>query len=519
MESNTAAAAPQTGIKGLSLRLKYSRDLPTLPAVAMRVLERAEDPAATLTDFGNLIQQDPALAGKLLRAANSSFYGRPCQVGSIPAALRILGINATVALVLTFSLRGMPTRGVGVAFDPDDYWRDSIITAFAAHALAEELGEPHPEDFLLAGLLREIGALVLHMTFGERYAAVCATATGDADLRQREQALFGFDHVDAGTLLLQGWRLPQPMVDSVRQSHATGIALTPDASPSGRLAACVGAAARVVTAWVRHAPPATVVLETTAAARDLQLTADQLRRVVEAIGARVPEIEALFQIRIVDPKVLEALEEAARELSLVRDMQEATAVPPGDTRTRALEQQVAVLEEQTQRDPMTGLYNRAHLEHVLEREFAHATQSREPLSVAFIDLDHFKAVNDTFGHPAGDQVLITTARRLEASARQTDTVVRYGGEEFVVLMAGTTSRDAALAIERMLGAVRDPPFRTRDGAAGQVTFSAGVATHMESGRALASARELVAAADRALYRAKRLGRGRVVVDTPAAAGD
>lgn len=511
MESTAFAGAPERAPQNMALRLEYGRKLPTLPTVAMRVLERAEDTAATLADFGDLIRQDPALAGKLLRVANSSFYARRCEVASIPQALRVLGLNATVALVLTFSLRGMPVAGAGTSFDPNDYWRHSILTGFAAQGAAAELGERYPEDFLLAGLLREIGALVLHASYGESYAAVCAGVASHADLAAQEHAAFGIDHVEAGTQVLQSWHLPPSIVDSMRLSHAPERRQTPVDQATERLAACVAGAARVVDAWLAGVSPDALVAETTAASAALGLSGGQLRKVVETMSRKVPEIEALFQVRISDPKVLDSFEEAAQELSLVRSVRQVATSPLTATRTRALEQQVAALEEQTQRDPLTGLYNRAHLDQVIEREFARAARELTPLSVAFIDLDHFKEINDTFGHPAGDQVLITTARRLEASLRQTDTVVRYGGEEFVVLLAGTRSQDAAIVVQRMLDAVGNPPFQTRDGASGTIAFSAGIATHMEGGYAFESARALIAAADHALYQAKRQGRGRIVV--------
>jgi len=154
-------------------------------------------------------------------------------------------------------------------------------------------------------------------------------------------------------------------------------------------------------------------------------------------------------------------------------------------------------------DPLTGLPNLRTFRAALEREIAAALRSGDPCTLIAFDLDHFKAVNDTLGHAAGDEVLTRTAHALRAVARRADLPARLGGEEFALLLPGTGAQDAAAVAERLRAAFRavDVP-----GLARPVTASFGLATCPEDGVEAAS---LLAAADAAAYAAKRAGRDRV----------
>lgn len=162
------------------------------------------------------------------------------------------------------------------------------------------------------------------------------------------------------------------------------------------------------------------------------------------------------------------------------------------------------------RDSLTGLFNHTYLSQYLETALATARRTATPLCFVMIDVDYFKKVNDTYGHPAGDQVLVALARVLQQRLRHSDTVGRYGGEEFAVVMQNVGVAEA----RRIVDGIREDFSRIsfRAGAATfRCSFSAGVAGFPPVGRAEA----LTEAADRALYDAKHAGRNRVV--TAAAA--
>lgn len=168
------------------------------------------------------------------------------------------------------------------------------------------------------------------------------------------------------------------------------------------------------------------------------------------------------------------------------------------------------LKEESIRDPLTGLYNRRWLDEVLEKEIPRALRERQPLSFCVIDLDHFKQVNDNWGHDVGDAVLVALARLLKDGSRKHDVAARFGGEEFVLVLPGLDATRAKEVVERLLEAFAALSFSS--GGLSALTFSAGVATVPEQ----ATDREnLFKMADRALYQAKEAGRNRVVIQGSA----
>lgn len=174
----------------------------------------------------------------------------------------------------------------------------------------------------------------------------------------------------------------------------------------------------------------------------------------------------------------------------------------------ALQRQRAELDQLARRDALTGLYNRRHLEERLAWELERHSACALPLSVILLDLDHFKLVNDTFGHPAGDAVLRELAGLLTNRLREEDIPGRYGGEEFLIVLPRTAERGSvqvADAIRRTVAAhrfVACPEHR--------VTLSAGVVTTCSQGKGVLDPTMLVTLADRRLYEAKGRGRNRVV---------
>jgi diguanylate cyclase (GGDEF)-like protein len=160
------------------------------------------------------------------------------------------------------------------------------------------------------------------------------------------------------------------------------------------------------------------------------------------------------------------------------------------------------------RDALTGLLNRRAFDTVLSDEVGRARRLGRPLALVLLDLDHFKAVNDTRGHPAGDTVLSAVARVLEAEVRSIDKVARLGGEEFAVVLMETEAPDALIVARRLVDAVRGRPVGLADGESLVVTVSAGVASMAGCGGSEAA---FLTAADKALYAAKHGGRNRAVL--------
>jgi diguanylate cyclase (GGDEF)-like protein len=164
-------------------------------------------------------------------------------------------------------------------------------------------------------------------------------------------------------------------------------------------------------------------------------------------------------------------------------------------------------------DALTGVYNRRYMDRRLAEEVARARRQSYRLSCMYIDVDHFKRVNDEFGHQAGDDVLREVASRIKAELRMSDALGRFGGEEFVVLLIDADLESASMVAHRIRASVADQAFLLPDGQALPVTVSIGVAALEDFDREHAIeevATALVGQADGALYEAKQQGRNRVV---------
>lgn len=176
--------------------------------------------------------------------------------------------------------------------------------------------------------------------------------------------------------------------------------------------------------------------------------------------------------------------------------------------TSELEKENERLRHLATRDPLMGINNRSSIDEILEEQLLKVPFRRSAVSVIMGDVDHFKSVNDTYGHQVGDEVLIEVSERIKAGMRSEDSVGRYGGEEFLMVLPGIGGTQAVLIAHRIRLQIAQEPFQTNAGAL-TVTMSLGV-SYTEFPE-LVGAENLVRAADEALYRAKNEGRNRVVL--------
>lgn len=200
-----------------------------------------------------------------------------------------------------------------------------------------------------------------------------------------------------------------------------------------------------------------------------------------------------------------AISQAAEKIRL---MKENKALLENLSRNKdELEQINTVLQNLAVRDGLTGLYNYRYFQEVIVKEIDRCKRYNYVLSLIFLDIDHFKTYNDTNGHPAGDELLKKLAAILLGRMRHPDIIVRYGGEEFVLLLPSTTKPNALICAEDIRRIIAEYPFDGRENQPlGFVSVSMGVADYPQDGTEAAA---LVKSADDALYRAKATGRNRV----------
>lgn len=228
------------------------------------------------------------------------------------------------------------------------------------------------------------------------------------------------------------------------------------------------------------------------------------REAATALRARLETLRADPALR--GHVLLAELERLAEDhLHLLRRMEKITRI--SDTFQGQLKELNESLQELSSTDFLTGLSNRRAIMEAVAAEHGRALRSQEPLTLLLCDIDHFKAVNDTYGHAAGDEVLRALARAMRETLRRYDACGRWGGEEFLVVLPGTSAAGAQEAAEKLRRVASRLEVEAGDTRI-PVTLSVGVA-QLEEGESLDS---LLRRADAAMYEAKRAGRDRITLD-------
>jgi diguanylate cyclase (GGDEF)-like protein len=492
-------------IETLKNKLKLAVNLPSPPAIAQQIMAMAAEPEADVGRIAVAISKDPGLTAKVLRVANSSMYSRGRRSENLRQALMLLGLNAATTLALSFSLVGTYKAGDGSGIDYPRFWRRAILGASAARIFAKGARASNVDDIFLGALLQDIAVLAIDRVQSGFYTHLPVPAT-HAQLIHYERQALGVDHAHVTGWLLRHWKLPEPLCTMAEASHDP-TTIEPDA-PLGSAARCIALGSECTEVLLAQEGQAQWPKLAAQAQSWLGLGPEALADAMNTLIAEIPEIETLFDTSLLDSDTAAVLLDQAREMLTLRNLQALDQVNTLKESSDQLAARTTLLEDKHRRDPLTGLYNRGHLDEVLAKEFQSATAGGWPLSVVFVDLDRFKLVNDTYGHPAGDAVLVGTAKLLLDVVRDTDCVARYGGEEFVIVFPGLDSALAEKVCERLLTRLREAQHAITT-AVIRSTASLGLATH-SAGTPFASVAQLIEAADRSVYAAKKGGRDRLV---------
>jgi len=285
--------------------------LPSLPGVALELLALCQGEAIDLARAAEVLARDPALAARVLKAANVAAFGWR-DVTLLTRAVTLLGAKAVVSIALAFSLvrsRGRSDRG---GFDREHFWRRSLYASVAARATAERtpLG---PEEAMLGGLLQDIGVLAMAEALGADYGEVWqASAADHGRLVQVEEERWGATHVEVGALLLARWGLPRAFFEAVRHSHQL-----PDLPlPRTRgLVDCVYLSGHVAEVWMSDSPGEAARNALELARRDLCIDREGLSSILARTASLIPEVASFLDVRLAtDQEVARVLARARAAL-------------------------------------------------------------------------------------------------------------------------------------------------------------------------------------------------------------
>lgn len=494
-----------------------SAQLPTLPSVAMRLVELSRSPTTDIRDIVSVIKSDPAIVARLLKAANSSFFGLAAKVTSIDHAVVLLGTTPVTALALGFSLvDASTTRGkLGLAYT--EYWLQSAVQATAARMLASREGMRNEEDIFLAGLLLDLGRLAMLKTIPHEYQPVIdASVALQRPLHEIESEVLGVNHVEVGIELMHRWHLPEPFSDAVRWHHEPAEALADGKAPVQESPLWTTSLAAAIGEYFCGPAKGTALERLRRLAQTFfRFSAPELDAFLNELRCRIDVIADLFSLDAQTlPTPSELLAQANEQLALLAISAQAESAH-AHARQEVVEHEIRNLEvkheklkQQALRDPLTRLYNRQFFDETLSREMQRCSRNALPIGVIFFDADRFKQINDSLGHAFGDEVLKRIAEIATQNIRGSDVLARYGGEEFVILVGTPSEKGLEKLAERIRSSVESSDILFQQQRV-CVTVSVGAALTIPDRAGLSDGTELVRAADQAMYEAKQAGRNRL----------
>jgi len=476
--------------------------LPTLPTVALEIVNLSRREDLDMYDLAVLISRDPAMSARVMRLANSALYKRRHEISTVRDAVLTLGSKAVKLAALSFALTSVadPAEDL-VGYDIALFWRRALIQSVVARTLCTELGLTFTEEAATGALLMDLSVPVLVRIGGEDYRDVVRTMKMGHPDWKLEQDILGVSHVDLGRVLMNAWSLPSRLADAVAHHHVPERLEgggTPDVLALARV---LNLAHRAATFFMVQEPALLKEFEDALEAwfhRDATTAA----KILGTLDAPIKEFAQIVRVEFDNGSTFAEILEMAREQLLSISMTAAKDLEESEEKVAALTK-VATL------DALSGLGNRRALDDVMTREWlARANQEfPDPLGVLMIDIDRFKSVNDTWGHAAGDRTIQSTADAIRTAVRASDSVYRWGGEEFVVLAPGASGASLRALGERVRRMVEKTVVDI-GGRELRITVSVGTAAQVTdpAGREPST---LFKAADVALYRAKQSGRNRV----------
>lgn len=466
--------------------------------LATQILQAAVRPEVTVNELVSVCQNDPAFVVRLLSRVNSGRYALRTKVSSVQQGVSLLGVRGIRNLALAVAVADLAPDNA----DGNHMLALCLRRAIASRLIAERLKKGAADDYFTCGMLAEVGLL---SRVRDDFKGTVQLARAPAAMRvmlERGKGLV--DHPTRGGDLARSWGLDSEFTTAILKHHSPKL-------PEGDFAQVVWLAERIA-AVVEGGDVSQGRVDAIEAGKLLQLSHADTDEILKALPEQMqqttgelnrnlgpqPDIDLL--LRDANAALIEINRSYA---DLVSQLEEV--IRDRERLANELRQANDQLSSLAMTDALTGLLNRRAFEQALMRDLARAERQGGAVTLVLVDADHFKKVNDTYGHQGGDTVLRALADVLREGTRSSDVAARVGGEEFALILPQTDANNALVVAERVRVrfAVRKIPLE--DGRITKATVSLGVATARAPGcRGLDKA--LYEAADRALYAAKAAGR-------------
>lgn len=475
-----------------------SKKLPTLPEVAMRLVQIANQENPDYAEVSRIVRTDPVISGKILKLTNSALFGFRHRVEKIEQAIPKLGITLLRTMVLSFHISSHDTHQESLAPILQQHWRSSLTQAVLAELIAEKVESLDAPTCFLAAMLQDIGVLAMISEAPLDYMNTVLTRAKFPDVEAAERRCFGFGHPRVSAEIVKNWGL-ESFIGAIRQHHDRINAIVP--SQSCRLKAVLQAANLGATVLIssRQSPtPLDVSLSQWAGFMKTHfgMYAEQTDELMSEVNERVEEYSVLFHFNIgervrADQVVAEA-KDLLQEIALKNQIEMMKAGKG------------AVAQEELYRDSLSGLYNRRFLDEQLNAHLAKGFKRRQPIALMFLDVDKFKQINDSYGHATGDKAIQHVSDWLVDSIRKNDLAIRLGGDEFLVILKTVNEKQFEKIAMRIAREV--PPMCISADESINISLSVGCTIYQpDSGAPIADLNWLIDQADQSMYQVKKSG--------------
>jgi diguanylate cyclase (GGDEF)-like protein len=484
--------------------------LPTTTAVAMKFMELGKNPDAEPSDYAKVISSDASLSSKILALANSSWFGVRNKVTKPQAAVNLLGLGTIRTLAISYCLTGLHNDLKLSAEESRMFWSASLCKAVAARQFAAHFDPVLGEEAFACGIFQDFALPVMYALAKEKMLELLQDPSIDAPNRlQKERAIFRLDHSEIARITAQKLELPELFIDAVAFHHNPESLREFVTNPTVANACYIASLfPHYLESWNRNDAEAMekfLAEQTTSKPLDSATYLEKVQKDFNQIFAYFEPGGDGQKHNIADLLASACAEAADNTTRLVTSVGElmGQAAAAGQQVHNLLQQQ-SKLAQAAVTDPLTQTLNRDGF----------TTQAREILTASqrygvgyaliYLDVDHFKELNDSSGHAYGDKALQHASRAMIENVRKNDIVGRLGGDEFVLLLNDVTEELASEIMEKILLAAKTPPADRAKSAPATPTLSAGL-LFVPPRSPVLPLETLLQMADGLMYRSKRAG--------------
>ncbi|MBN1437045.1 MAG: GGDEF domain-containing protein [Sedimentisphaerales bacterium] len=494
-------------------------NVPTLPEVAQKLVALCKDENANFADFARVLENDPGLASRIMRVANSAFYGLRNQASTLERAITAIGLKHVKSISLGFHLANALNDFHGDGFNMERFWEECVLRGVIARQIAGKYCPNRREEAFLIGLLQNCGIPVLVEVFGKDYAKIWDSMDcSQAALNEIEREVYDFDHQQAAQIIAQQWELPEILAAPLASHHcrSLGKPSADDKTQLKQIAYFVGNLSLhgagslseedlTFTQWCQSV---------------FNMDTQQLQNILEESKDEFNGIAKLFtEVLPENLNVAGLLAQANSLLSHIAEDDQPKNVMDLEAKVRELQDKCAALSQSVNKyqqkattDSLTGLCTRDVLVQYIQKTIEQTNVKKSSIMVMFIDVDDFKSVNDNYGHKAGDFFLKALAALMKKFFGKKGCLCRQGGDEMVVALANINYKQAihiaevfqkkTKLIKQKVNCDQDKPLVVN------LSCSVGM-IHCSPGSQPESIDTILELADQQMYIAKRNGKGRL----------